>query len=209
MPRWLAPPCGRLPVVKGCGSPRPRDRLSSAGSRRCFTSWIPQAAGGKAGLFMARSLVTDSSAETEPRTLSSRWLYGRQHSAGPNRSIASPPRSLNIATALHAEAMHALSHEGHGVGICVSGRPTADGAGAPATRRFVRWLSYNSRDEFSGIQTPLTASFRPSEAESRNPEASSACACRPWVPGLRRCAPSPGMTRGELGGRGDVVGKCG
>ena len=109
---------GGLPVVKrNAIIPRPRDRLSSAGSRRCFTSWIPQAAGGKAGLFMARSLVTDSSAETEPRTLSSRWLYGRQHSAGPNRSIASPPRSLNIATALHAEAISHSRMRGMGWGF--------------------------------------------------------------------------------------------
>ena len=76
-----------------------------------------EAAGGKAGLFMARSLVTDSSVETEPRTLSSRWLYGRQHSAGPNRSIASPPRSLNIATALHAEAISHYRMRGGGWGF--------------------------------------------------------------------------------------------
>jgi len=98
---------GGLPVVKrNAIIPRPRDRLSSAGSRRCFTSWIPQAAGGKAGLFMARSLVPASPPHQQGcRIPSSRWLYGRQHSAGPNRSIASPPRSLNIATALHAEAI--------------------------------------------------------------------------------------------------------
>ena len=33
----------------------PRERLSPAGSRRSFTSWIPKAVGGKVGLFIARS----------------------------------------------------------------------------------------------------------------------------------------------------------
>ena len=33
----------------------PRERLSPAGSRRSFASWIPKAVGGKVGLFIARS----------------------------------------------------------------------------------------------------------------------------------------------------------
>ena len=188
-PRGLGEPLlAALPVDKrNAIIPRPRDRLSSAGSRRCFTSWIPQAAGGKAGLFMARSLVTDSSAETEPRTLSSRWLYGRQHSAGPNRSIASPPRSLNIATALHAEAITDIRMGSGGWGFVDPAVLQRMGR-----ERLQHGLSSVGYPTIRAMNSAESRRLHPchsgrSEAESRNPGLRAPV---PAAPGFRVCGAS-------------------
>ncbi len=111
-PAGLACRRSGLPVERS-GSPRPRNRWSSAGSRRCFTSWSlePTAAGpGCSGRSPVRSL---------------RWVTN-----APFRRATpldhTTPASLNIATARLAGVVRAVCVGVHRWGMERAAFPTAD-----------------------------------------------------------------------------------
>ena len=91
--------------------PRPRDRYPPADSRRPLRPRGIHAGDGKAGLFMPGPLCRIIRGVT-PEPVPLLALAVGTAFRGPNRSIASPPRCLNIATALHAEAMGAVYARG-------------------------------------------------------------------------------------------------
>ena len=142
-PAGLACRRSGLPVERS-GSPRPRNRWSSAGSRRCFTSWSlePTAAGpGCSG----RSPV-----------LSLRWLREAafRRATPLDHTI---PASLNIATARLAGVVMGVCVGAHRWGMERAAFPTADCWNGVVNNGFRGALSPIWRGGFRGIWSAVGA----------------------------------------------------
>ncbi len=128
--------------------PRPRDRCSSAGSRRCSTSW--SLGRRRQGRAVTHPVPCDGEGRsTSPFSLP-RWLREAAfRRATPLDHIT--PAPLNIATARLAGVMRGLSHGGGWVRVGVTGHPTADCWNAVGNAGFRAARSYTSRLGFRGI----------------------------------------------------------